>query len=912
MSDVIKHPDGALRENRPLWQLIWPLLLVIVLGALGGWYSHQSHLQRIDARIKGAMADDLTRLTQAMEERMALYRYGLAGMRGAIQTVGAQNFTYDRMQRYTSSRYHEREFPGARGFGFIRFVPTESKAEFVQSTRQQRPDKQFSIKQITPHEQSLYVIQFIEPESRNKQAVGLDIGSEAMRRIAATEAARRAAVTLTAPITLVQANQKAQHGFLILMPVYTQNDIPKNSTERMAQLAGWSYSPILIDEVLDSLKGIKRNLVLNVRDVDRQNSTLFFSHGELQAELSQYRVHSVSQLYGRTWRLELSPTTNYIEALGLPSQYRAAREAVMITLALMLVVFCVQLLILRVHQSKAHQLDLSETREKALSEANAVLEQKVLARTAEIEQVGVLQRSILASATYSVIATDVQGVITVFNPAAEKLLGYKAQEMIGKCTPAVFHLELEVAQRAEQLTAELGYPVEPGFEAFVAKARLGKNDVNNWTYVKKSMQLTPVRLSVSRLQDNHGKLVGFLGVAYDLTEQLEHEQALAEAKQVAEHATRAKSEFLANMSHEIRTPMNGLYGTLQLLSEETLSGRAREYLDKATYSAKALITIINDILDFSKIEAGKLSLEVRPFNLTELISHIQADLQAVAAQKGIYLNVVEHSGHACWEGDAVRVRQILLNLISNAIKFTQKGGVDLEIEEVQGEPGVVFSVRDTGVGIGKEALGRLFQRFEQADKSTTRKFGGSGLGLSITHSLVELMGGTIEVQSMENVGSVFTVYLPLEKSAQSQAELSEDGIVLPDLTGVRVLVAEDNEINQLVAHALLNKCNADITMVWNGQEAVEQVAQQCPEFVLMDIQMPVMDGVEACKLIKQQHPALPVIALTANVLTEDRQKYQHAGFDGYIAKPIEQKVLWQVISAYAPKPNRMLGRLKSL
>ncbi len=912
MNDVTNHQETPARKNRPLWQLIWPLLLVMGLGALGGWYSHQSHLQRIDKRVKSAVTSDLTRLTQAVEERMALYRYGLAGLRGAIQTVGVEHFDYLRMQRYTGSRYHEQEFPGARGFGFIRFVPYDDRAAFVQDARQQRPDKQFNIKQLTPHEQSLYVIQFIEPESRNKQAVGLDIGSEAMRRVAATDAARNAEVMLTAPLTLVQANQKVQHGFLILMPVYAQGTAPGTPVERMAQLAGWSYSPILIDEVLGSLKGIKRNLVLNVRDIDRRASTLFFSRGDTKSQLNEYRVHSVIQLYGRTWRIELSPTMSYIDSLGLPSPYQALREAVMITLALMLVVFCVQLLILRAHQSKAHQLDLSETREKALSEANAVLEQKIASRTVEIEQVGALQRNILESATYSVIATDVYGVITVFNPAAEKLLGYKAEEMVGKLTPAVFHLELEVAQRAEELTEELGYPVEPGFEAFVAKARHGKNDVNNWTYVKRSGQLTPVRLSVSRLQDNQGQLVGFLGVAYDLTEQLEHEQALAEAKQVAEQATQAKSEFLANMSHEIRTPMNGLYGTLQLLSEESLPGSAREYLDKATYSAKALITIINDILDFSKIEAGKLSLEIRPFNLTELISHIQSDLQAVAAQKGIYLSVTSHFDHASWQGDAVRIRQILLNLLSNAIKFTQRGGVDLEIEQVQGEPGVVFTVRDTGVGIGKEAQARLFQRFEQADKSTTRRFGGTGLGLSITQSLVELMAGTIEVQSMENVGSVFTVYLPLEQCDQAEPDLHEEWSQSPDLSGARVLVAEDNEINQLVIRALLDKCNVEVAMVINGKEAVNQVARQRPDFVLMDIQMPVMDGVEACKLIKQQHPTLPVIALTANVLTEDRQKYQHAGFDGYIAKPIEQKVLWQVIAEHAPKRPSMRGRLKSI
>ncbi|WP_240917450.1 histidine kinase dimerization/phospho-acceptor domain-containing protein [Pseudoalteromonas sp. Z9A6] len=310
-----------------------------------------------------------------------------------------------------------------------------------------------------------------------------------------------------------------------------------------------------------------------------------------------------------------------------------------------------------------------------MQQANLKLESEVKQRTQEIADMNMLQQSILNSASYSIIATDTNGLITLFNPASEKLLGYKAQDVIGIKNPGIFHLKEEIIKKAKLLSAELNKPVPPGFEVFILKATATEPDINQWTYISSTGEKIQVNLSVTSLLNNEGDTVGYLGIAYDLTEQIDHEQALGHSKELAEQASQAKSEFLANMSHEIRTPMNGILGTLQLLQEQPLNEKSKEYLKKSLYSTRALTTIINDILDFSKIEAGKLSLEHKPFDFFELIHHFESDLGVQATDKNIYLKFVIDIEHKHWVGDPVRLRQVFLNLISNAIKFTSQGGV---------------------------------------------------------------------------------------------------------------------------------------------------------------------------------------------------------------------------------------------
>lgn len=365
-----------------------------------------------------------------------------------------------------------------------------------------------------------------------------------------------------------------------------------------------------------------------------------------------------------------------------------------------------------------------------------------------------------------------------------------------------------------------------------------------------------------------------------------------------------KSEFLANMSHEIRTPMNGVYGTLQLLKSENLSPKGEVFLDNALYSTRSLVTIVNDILDFSKIEAGKLTLEDTTYQLSEIREYILSDLGVLAHRKGLKFKCESDLQHDYLIGDPVRMRQIIVNLVSNAIKFTERGIITLQFfqSERSVQNGVPKSLKvvvsDTGIGMSPEATERLFERFDQADQSTTRKYGGTGLGMAITKSLVEMMGGKLEVESEKGVGTTIEVFLPLRFGEAFKKEVHANSVTNLDLTGKTILLAEDNAINQVIVRSMLEPTNVNLIVANNGLEAVALSDAAGPDLILMDIQMPELDGIEACKQIKQLQPELPIVALTANVMKEDIELYRLSGFNEHLGKPLEWQLLLNILDKY--------------
>ncbi|MDU0112514.1 ABC transporter substrate-binding protein [Psychrosphaera aquimarina] len=375
----------------------------------------------------------------------------------------------------------------------------------------------------------------------------------------------------------------------------------------------------------------------------------------------------------------------------------------------------------------------------------------------------------------------------------------------------------------------------------------------------------------------------------------EKNKALKLAMLQVNQANQAKSTFLANMSHEIRTPMNGIFGSLQLLEQMPLDKLAHELIESASFSTKNLLVIINDILDFSKIEAGKLNVSDVPFDLYKVLSSLQQDVQPLVENKDVtfFINVISGT-HQYWRGDPVRVKQILINMVSNAIKFTEEGTVVVNIEDKQG---LHIDVIDSGIGMNADMMSRLFGRFEQADSSTTRKNGGTGLGFSITRSLVELMGGTMSVVSKVKQGTTINMFLPL-KQAKFEDMIEKDLPNFKLLKTKKVLLAEDNKINQMVAVKMLESIGVQVTVVDNGQLALDAVQKQDFDLVLMDIQMPVMDGLAACTELRKTHKDLPIVALTANVMSDDILKYKQEGFNDHVGKPIEQAYLFKVLAQY--------------
>lgn len=404
---------------------------------------------------------------------------------------------------------------------------------------------------------------------------------------------------------------------------------------------------------------------------------------------------------------------------------------------------------------------------------------------------------------------------------------------------------------------------------------------------------------VAEVLINHmaGGQINALLLIRDISARKLAEQELRAAQTAALAASQAKSEFLASMSHEIRTPLNAIIGMTDLTLETTLGETQKEYLTLVKTSADHLLEVVNDILDFSRIQAGRMELERVSFDLHHLVEEAVNMIQVQAEKKGLALTV--HFDRVLMprlRGDPVRLRQILINLLANAVKFTRKGGVSLEVECSlrSGEP-TRFRVTDTGIGIAADKLNTIFDEFSQADSSISRRFGGTGLGLAISRRLIKIMNGDLQVSSVVGKGSVFEFWLPLEDAG----DLTGPGIFSEPTVenrSLNVLVAEDNAVNQLLIRKLLEKRSHTVSIASDGRQAIDMWAQGQYDLIFMDMSMPEVDGLEAARQIRiqeqtEQRTRTPIIALTANAFIEDREKCFEAGMDGYLSKPIRPELL---------------------
>ena len=497
-------------------------------------------------------------------------------------------------------------------------------------------------------------------------------------------------------------------------------------------------------------------------------------------------------------------------------------------------------------------------------------------------------RNIIDNMHLGLVEMDLNHCVLYANQSYCQMVGYTSEELLGQpLHPLIIRPEHMPALR-ERL-AERNRGIAGSYELQV---RTKQNEAK-WLFI-----------GAAPLLDEAKQPVGTIGINLDITHQKALENNLREAKQQAEDSARAKELFLANMSHEIRTPMNAIMGMIQLLAKTPLASKQSNYLHAITTSAQNLLVIINDILDLSKLDAGKMTIERVGFNVARLCAQVEKTLLYKAEEKGLRLNIkVSHLIPDVVLGDPYRITQILLNLAGNSIKFTPKGEVTIECEVAgyhNGEVIVAFMVADTGIGIDPAYLENIFQEFSQEDSSITRKFGGTGLGLSICRSLARLMGGEIHIESEKNKGTIsyFSLFLPIGTVHDlPQRKLSTAAVGRhAELRGKQVLLVEDNEYNRLLAKTFLTNTGLAVTEAANGAEAVERVKRQEFDLILMDVQMPLMDGFEATEHLRTTlHLTTPIIALTASAINGEKQKCLAAGMNDYLTKPFFEEELLTLV-----------------
>jgi len=509
---------------------------------------------------------------------------------------------------------------------------------------------------------------------------------------------------------------------------------------------------------------------------------------------------------------------------------------------------------------------------------------------------GALQNAILNSANFSIIATDEKGIIQLFNVGAEHMLGYRADEVVNLIRPSDMHDPQEVRARAQALSVELDTAIAPGFEALAFKASRGIEDIYELTYIRKDGCTFPAIVSITALRDDHADIIGYLLIGTDNSVRKRVEMQLHEAMLAAEKANRAKTDFISSMSHELRTPLNAILGFAQLVESGTPAPTPTQKrgIDQILKAGWYLLDLINEILDLALIESGTMSLSGEPVALTEVLLECRAMVEDQARQRKIGMAFSRLETRRFVKADRTRFKQVMINLLFNAIKYNQPGGHVTVACTLSGEDHVRISVRDTGPGLTVEQVGHLFQPFNRLGQESGGEE-GTGIGLVVTKRLVELMGGVIGVESTPGVGSVFWVEMRLIEAPQSlasdplalDAPRTEAPLGAPQHT---VLYVEDNPANlELVELIVARRPDLRLLGAADASVGIEFARVYQPEVILMDINLPGVSGVEAMRILRADPTTahIPIIALSANAVPRDIERALAAGFFSYVTKPIK-------------------------
>ena len=737
-----------------------------------------------------------------------------------------------------------------------------------------------------------FPIAFLNSAEDQQNSIGYDLGSEPVNLTAMKLARDRG--TFIASKILPPTQTQNSTTFLLFNPYYGKGKTPDTLPARKKQLQAffvvWLSVDAMVQEALSSIKshglniyfydisnpGKKVPLYTHISRSIRHAENLHPSNSSIRRKrvsstyLSYIEYSSTINFAGKTWQIDYIPVEKFY---ATNTRWYAL---FILGLGILFTLFTSILM-------------------NILHRRNRQAEQWNKIKSEQLIHIQAAQNTMLDAMADGLIIINKKGRIEAFNKAAEKMFGYSSYDIIGASINKL--MPVEFARH---------------HDSYIQQSSLESNTTNIESRreiygMHKNGSTFPISLSIKGMNVD-GK-IKYTGILRDISEQVKAKQELISAKEQAEVAAQAKSDFMATMSHEIRTPMNGILGMLQILEDSHLDSEQREQVTIIENSARALLAIINDILDFSKVEAGKLELVPEPGNLKEIANDTFALLKSKADEKELQLQIdFDKNCPAYVLIDSGRLRQILLNLVGNAIKFTQQGSVTIQIKQQHRDSNNVslyFSVTDTGIGIPEASQSTLFDSFTQVDSSIQRQFGGTGLGLAICKQLISLMGGKIGVDSTAGKGTSiwFNLDLPIcdapitEQTKTDNSNFTFNG---------KILLVEDNLVNQKVMSAMLAKLDIDFDHAENGEVAVKKWAEGNYALILMDCQMPVMDGFEATRIIreneaqKNQTP-VPIIALTANVLESDKKRCQEVGMNAHLAKPVVLNILQNTLQRWLDK-----------
>jgi PAS domain S-box-containing protein len=847
------------------------LVLLLPLGLTAyAWKTSVEYTQKRSQALFSLLAEESEKI---LLHRMKSY---VQGMRSGLVHMQANQQVKTRIwRRYIESMGVLENFPKAAEFGYIEKVEPGALEAFLQQARRERPD--FKLHPKTGD--GPYFIVRHPPLGDNPEIAGLNIAAEDSRLQAAERSRDTGEPALTGRIVLAQ-DQSQSPGFLVLMPLYKPGMATSTVEERRTALLGWICWPFTARAFLSDLtSGKDHSYRLRVYDGDNATraNLIYDSAPDGQEYNSAFRIRRPLRILQQHWTLD------WTSAPAFEATVHSVESPLILGSGLLLTaLFALQLFFFSRRAETVNALVKEQTRELAEREA--------------------LYRLLAENSSDIISRVSFDGKRSYVSPACWSVLGYKPEELAGR------HFFEWFDEHHRPGLEELYRQFERGERDHAILVLSKKKKDGGWIKAEETIKLVRDPLTRQPLET----VVTTRDVT--LSEQKSEELRIAKeeadcAKAKAETANEAKTTFLAAMSHEIRTPLNSIIGFTDILlsTRRDLEDTVRRQLHLIQMAGATLLSIVNDILDFSRIEAGEIKLDPRPFSLDELITKATSIVRPMIEEKHLEFIVERHmDAHAWYYGDDHRLTQILLNLLNNACKFTGDGSIRLVVESLRegdDRQRIWFSVIDTGPGIPAEKMSRLFKRFSQLENNTHRRFGGSGLGLAISKQLVELMGGTISAYSTEGRGCVFSfeVLLPLSEPPMA-VTIDDEEAAYPK--GLRILLAEDLEINREIAIATLALHDHKIDIAENGAEAVRAVKEREYDLILMDVQMPVMDGLKATEQIRSMpEPAglIPIIAMTANVLPHQVDRIKQAGANDHIGKPFDKADLFRKIARWTKK-----------